>query len=146
MWGAVIATLFCVILFILLKSVDTPSFTGDVKVVVISGRSINVEVADTEEKRALGLSGRSGLGRDEGMLFVFTEDARHSFWMKDMLFAIDIIWLSRDGVVIDIAPSVSPDTYPTSFSPEAPARYALELRAGFIKEYTVKKGDAVLFK
>lgn len=113
------------------------------RVIGIAGRSVLVMVADTLESRQQGLSGHPGLASDEGMLFIFPEDGRHAFWMKDMFFPIDIIWLSATGAVVSIAPSVSPDTYPQNFMPDAPARYVVELPAGFAHTYDLKKGDMV---
>jgi len=111
--------------------------------VELKGQTIQVTIAETPEERGRGLSGRAGLAEDEGMLFVFSEDGRYSFWMKDMLFSIDIIWIAKDGTIVDIARNISPDTYPTSFAPKAPARYVLELKAGWLDENGVAIGDVV---
>ncbi|MDO8575927.1 MAG: DUF192 domain-containing protein, partial [bacterium] len=83
------------------------------------------------------------LAADEGMLFVSPEDGGHAFWMKDMLFPIDILWISADGRVVYMAENVSPDTYPQSFRPDAPARYVLELPAGYAGAHGVSVGDVV---
>ena len=99
----------------------------------VDGRPYVFEVRRTPEERAQGLSGRSGLTDDEGMLFIFDYDARHGFWMKDMLFALDIIWLDADMNVVHAETDVSPDTYPRSFVPTVPARYVLEINAGTYK-------------
>lgn len=112
--------------------------------VEIGGRTVRVDVADSEEERKLGLGGREKLAPDEGMLFIFPQDGRHEFWMKDMHFSIDIIWLAADGHIVDAAENVTPDTYPSSiFVPNVAARYVLELPAGFMKEYSVRLGDVV---
>ncbi len=111
------------------------------RTVQLSGKTIKVMVADTPELLAKGLGGRTGLAPNEGMLFVFDTEAKHRFWMKDMLFPIDILWLSHTGEVIDIRKSVSPDTYPTVFEPQAPARYVLELPSGFSESNKIKIGD-----
>lgn len=95
-----------------------------------------IEVADTQATRAQGLSGRDALAGDSGMLFVFGSDDRHGFWMKDMKFAIDILWLGADGTIVDVASNVGPDTYPTIFEPAQPARFVLEVPAG----YTATRG------
>ena len=99
----------------------------------VDGRTYAFEVRRTPEERAQGLSGRSGLADNEGMLFIFDYDARHGFWMKDMLFALDIIWLDADMNVVHAETDVSPDTYPRSFVPTVPARYVLEINAGTYK-------------
>ncbi len=111
----------------------------------LKGQTMHVMVANTPESRMRGLSGHAGLEANEGMLFIFPEDGQYAFWMKDMHFPIDIIWVSHDGYVVDIASWVSPDTYPTAFSPKASARYVLELPAGFAGEYGLVPGDLVEF-
>ncbi|HCM43539.1 TPA: hypothetical protein DIS55_01130 [Candidatus Kaiserbacteria bacterium] len=123
---------------------DFPA-SKEVSFAKIGDQTVRVTVADTPESRERGLSGRDGLASDEGMLFVFQNDGYHTFWMKDMLFSIDIIWLSHEGTVVDIAKDVSPDTFPMSFSPRAFARYVLELPARFVEEYTIQIGDEVRF-
>ncbi len=67
--------------------------------VKIGDREFAAEVADTPARRAKGLSGRASLPENEGMLFVFEEPGNHGFWMKDMKFAIDIIWIKGDKIV-----------------------------------------------
>lgn len=132
------------------------------RAIQLSGQMIRVSVADTEALREKGLSGRAGLAPDEGMLFVFPKDGKYAFWMKDMHFPIDVIWLSvsdrpsRDGsadpstgsgqaVVVYMAQNVSPDSFPQTFRPDVLARYVLELPAGYAKEYNVVVGDIVWF-
>lgn len=121
-----------------IASVNTNSRT-----IQLAGKIIKVKIADTPELREMGLSGREGLAEDEGMLFIFDSDAKYQFWMKDMRFPIDILWLSDKGEVVDIRASVSPSTFPTVFAPNSPARYVLELRAGFTETNALKLGDIV---
>ena len=120
---------------------DAPHSAG--QTIEAGGRTIHVEVADTPAKREQGLSGREGLAPDEGMLFVFPEDGVYAFWMKDMLFPIDILWISREGVVVDMRQNVSPETYPESFKSISKARYVVELTAGYVQEHTISIGDLV---
>jgi len=93
-----------------------------------------IEVVATPSAREQGLSGRTELAPDYGMLFVFPEDGDYAFWMKDMLVPIDIIWVTEMGTIAGIEHSVSPDTYPTAFHPPYPVRYVLETRAGVAQE------------
>lgn len=144
--AAVAAGAFLGVFLLFSANTHAPQQKLNISGVYIGEKLIRVEVADTLEERTEGLSGRTGLAADEGMLFIFPEDGLHAFWMKDMLFPIDIVWLSNDRVVTDIAPSVSPSTYPASFSPTTPVRYALELPAGLVEEYAIEKGDTFLFK
>jgi len=103
-----------------------------------------VAVADTPALRERGLSSYTGLGPEEGMLFVFPQDGAYSFWMKDMLFPIDILWIDADGHIVHIERSVSPKSYPASFTPDSPARYVLEVPAGFSEEHGLTAGESTL--
>ncbi len=96
----------------------------------LGDKTFVVTVADTNETRRQGLSDSAPLAADRGMLFIFERDGRHGIWMKDMRFALDIIWISRFGAVVHIERSVHPDTYPRAFTPDKPAKYVLEISAG----------------
>ncbi len=124
-------------------SVPRDSTVAASSTIQLKDRIIRVEIADTPEERERGLSGREGLAEDEGLLFVFEEDRRPAFWMKDMLFAIDILWISRDGAIVHIEENVGPETYPASFTPRSEARYVVELPAGYAARHDVGLGDIV---
>ena len=92
-----------------------------------------------------GLGGRESLADDRGMLFLFERSERHSFWMKDMLIPIDIIWISAEGRVVHVEtaqpePGV-PDDQLKHYFPDEPALYVLEVRAGLAAEKDVQAGD-----
>lgn len=124
------------------ESFDYPLPTTEL---TINNIELTVEIAEKPEDKATGLSGRERLGEDHGMLFVFTRPDIYSFWMKDMKFPIDIIWIGDGKQIVDIHESVSPETYPESFRPKAPAQYVLEVEAGFIEEHGIKEGAVVGF-
>lgn len=111
--------------------------------VQLAEETISVVIADDEAERSQGLSGTSGLDENEGMLFIFDKNGIYSFWMKDMSFAIDIIWISDNETIVHIAENVTPESYPTTFSSIAPARYVLELPAGWVRSHFVRVGDTV---
>ncbi len=93
-----------------------------------SSNIIYVSVADTPELRIKGLSGHEPLNTSEGMLFVFdVSSVDNCFWMKDMSFPIDMVWLDENKQVVTVAPEVAPESYPRTFCPEHPAKYGLEL-------------------
>lgn len=92
--------------------------------------SFTFEIRDTDAERKQGLSGRTDVPSNYGMLFVFPEKTVPGFWMKDMHVPIDMIWLSDDGTILGIEDSVSSVTYPRTFAPPEPVRYVLETRAG----------------
>lgn len=117
--------------------------SSEAQSVSFEGNIIHVSIADTSEERERGLSGRKRLALDEGMLFIFPQNGWYAFWMKDMRFSIDILWLSESGAVVHIVESVSPATYPTRFVSESSARYVLELPAGYAEAHKIEVGDIV---
>ena len=111
----------------------------------IAGITLNVEVASTPEAQAQGLSGRTGLAENKGMLFVFAEPGQYAFWMKDMNFPIDMIWINENFKVIYIQKNAEPASYPETFGPAVNAKYVLEVVAGFADKNNLKEGDSALF-
>jgi len=111
----------------------------------IGATTIDLEVADTIPEKIKGLSGRESLPVNTGLLFVFDKPEFHQFWMKDMLFSIDIIWISADYKVVDITKNASPETFPEFFTPREKAQYVLEVNAGFSDKKNIKIGDSVIF-
>lgn len=114
-------------------------------VVVIEDKRFAVTVADDPQERAQGLSGRSKLGKDQGMLFVFNSPDYYCFWMEDMNFPIDIIWVNEARSVIDVQSDVAPDSYPQSFCPSEPAQYVIELNQEVAEENNISRGSKVQF-
>lgn len=115
--------------------------------VVIGANTFSVEVASTALARANGLSGRSGLGNGEGMYFIFDSPGNYGFWMKDMKFPIDMIWISG-GRVVGLAENAAPDPgvplwkLKIYYPPELADR-VLEIKAGGVRKYGLKDGDSV---
>lgn len=110
----------------------------------LNGRKIKVEIADTPAKQAQGLSGRESLAEDAGMFFIFSEPARQNFWMKEMKFPIDIIWISGDRVAGFVEDAqVSPPL--TIYSSPENVDKVLEINAGLVKEWGIKVGDFINF-
>ena len=124
------------------KPVNASPQLGVTKVLV-GGEEVLVEIADTDLSRERGLSGRESLPEGRGMLFVFDTPDRYGFWMKDMKFPIDIIWIDSNFRIILIKEVVSPSTYPTLFRSTDPALYVLEVPSGFSTKYNLSVGNAV---
>ena len=113
------------------------------KIIKINDREITAEVADAAETRSRGLSGRESLQEGTGMLFIFDSPAQYGFWMKDMNFAIDIVWIDEKFHVVGIDKEVSPETFPQVFYPDQPVKYVLELPTGAVDKYRIATGIVI---
>ncbi|HXV26674.1 MAG TPA: DUF192 domain-containing protein [Candidatus Paceibacterota bacterium] len=111
----------------------------------VGGHTLYMLIADEADERTRGLSGRDGLEQDTGMLFIFDSDGRHGIWMKEMRFAIDILWLDRDGKVVFVREDIGPETYPTVFLPDVSARYVVEMVAGSVGRLGIQRGHSFDF-
>jgi uncharacterized protein len=114
--------------------------------VTVKGFELNADVPITNELMARGLAVKNQLKESEAMLFVFEESAQHSFWMKDMKFPIDIIWLDSDGKVGHIEQNLQPCVSVlicTSYSPDIDSQYVLETVAGFTQRHNISVGTDI---
>lgn len=111
--------------------------------VVIADTKLFVTLLLDEGERLRGLGGRQYIADNEGMLFVYEESGYHAIWMKDMYFSIDIVWIDENFRIIDIAKNVPPSSYPKSFAPDIPARYVLEVNAGYADMHGIQIGDTL---
>ncbi len=111
--------------------------------VVLNGKTFVMDIADTPTKQEQGLSGHQPLADNVGMIFIFDKPGNYGFWMKDMLFPLDIIWVSDDFHIVHIEKNLAPETYPTIYYPGAPSKYVLEISAGGSDQNNIKIGDLV---
>ena len=107
----------------------------------IRGAEFEAIIADTPALRERGLSGMASLNRDQAMVFIFERPEIVGFWMKDVLFSIDMLFVDENMRVISSARDVSPDTYPEVFYPKAPVKYVVEFLAGTLDRLGVEDGD-----
>ena len=119
---------------------------NDFEKVVINNNVFFVAVSETEEKRAVGLSDHTFLEKDEGMLFVFENPGIYPFWMKDMSFAIDILWIDQNKKIIHIVSEIAPETFPETFVSQEKALYVLEIVEGEVKRKNIRIGDVIIFQ
>ncbi len=117
-----------------------------VKTVSVNGIDIQAELAETPVQKILGLSNRQSLKEGRGMLFVYGKPGRQRFWMKDMHFPIDIIWIDGEKVAVHLEREVMPDSYPEVFSPPVLAQYVLEVPAGYSERVGIVVGSRFLWK
>ncbi|MFB6212713.1 MAG: DUF192 domain-containing protein [Candidatus Magasanikbacteria bacterium] len=130
-----------------LRKIQTAKRKAKVK---INDQVIVADVVNSEKKLKKGLSGKESLGLNEGMLFVFDEKKKRSVWMKNMSFAIDVIWISDRKIVgvtekIPPQPNVSEENLDTYKSPK-PVDKVLEVKTGRAQLFKASKGDEVLVK
>ena len=108
----------------------------------LGGINLKLDISDTEALREQGLSGRSGLADNTGMLFKFDKSGIYGFWMKDMKFSIDMVWILKNKVVF-IEKNVAPESYPKVFYPSGSADAVVELPAGFSLAHGLKVGSVL---
>lgn len=111
---------------------------------VIGETKVMASIASTTDSRIKGLSGTPYLPAEIVKLFVFEKSDNWGFWMQDMQYGLDIIWVSAEAEIVHLEKSVSPITYPKIFTPDFPALYVLETRAGFVEINNIKVGAKVI--
>jgi len=117
----------------------------NIKYVEIGEQKVKIDLALSTKEHAKGLSGRKILENNTGMLFVFEKPAKYSFWMKEMNFPIDIIWINENFEVIYIKKNAEPSSYPDTFSPDGEAKYVLEVPALFVEKNNLVIGNSAQF-
>lgn len=130
---------------------NTPSLEKQAELQINRGETIgrigeayfNFNIADTTAERTQGLSGKEQLKDTQALLFAFDSADKHCFWMKDMKFAIDILWFDADKKLVYEKRGITPETYPESFCPEVPAKYVVEVTAGVAEKNQIKLGDTL---
>lgn len=137
--SVILLTLFSVYFFLSNNSSVKNEDSG----VIINSREFSVEIADTSEKRSKGLGGRDNLCETCGMLFIFPEAGNYSFWMKDMKFPLDIIWISK-GKIAYIARNIPVD-FKEIVNPSISTDKVLEINAGLSDKYGISINDDVKF-
>lgn len=99
-------------------------------------RTIDIEIADTDQERARGLMFRRSMGYDRGMLFIFDEADTGGFWMKNTAMPLDIIFVGPDSQVVSIAERTTPFSEEL-IRPAAPKQFVVEVRAGFVDRFGI---------
>jgi uncharacterized membrane protein (UPF0127 family) len=127
---------------------ETTSGPSELRTLVIDASGgkkveVQVEVADDLAEQAKGLMDRTTLGKNRGMLFVYPEERRLSFWMKNTLIPLSIAFIDSEKRIIDIQDMKPLDDEPPSYVSAEPAQYALEVNQGFFEKRSVKVGDHV---
>lgn len=116
----------------------------DTKPMTIKDVAVRASIAQSWPQRIKGLSDTPYLPEDVVKLFVFDSAGMHSFWMKDMNYSIDILWVDEAGVIVHIEENASPESYPAMFVPKTEALYVIETVAGFVAAQGIMEGDSVV--
>lgn len=135
-----------------IEVIGEPSHIQDIAILYIQSDNstifINVEIANDLQEQIKGLMFRQKLDWDDGMLFVYDSEERRSFWMKNTLISLDMLFIDEDFRIIDIKENVPPciiESCPNYIS-KMPAKYILEVNAGFVMINNIKIGDSVTWQ
>lgn len=117
----------------------------------IGGKDFYLDVARTDEERGRGLAKFDSIKDNEGMLFIFDVSGKYSFYMKDMKFNIDIIFLNENKEIVNIFKNVKFTNYQNPreyeiYKPDYPSKYVIELKEGQIQKLDIKVGDKIDFQ
>lgn len=137
--------LFFLALFDRIRVSKTSPYFSEYRVLkkTIADKQYTLYVSDTDERREKGLSDIPSLKDNEGMIFIFDTLDYHHFWMKDMKFSLDLIFL-KDNRVVDVLENLKPETYPLTFTSKEKADAVIELPVGNIKKTGLSIGDTIL--
>ena len=123
---------------------------GQNKVILPDGNTLQVEIAKTQEQTERGLMFRENLEEKQGMLFIFAQDDKRLFWMKNTLIDLDMIFIDSTGRITSIASDI-PHSYIGAPEEEIAhaagfGKYVLEVNSGFANKYNLKPGDMLILK
>lgn len=110
----------------------SPSLPNKIETITVYSKTFTLEIASTTEAMERGLSGRNSLAKNMGMLFVLGQPRTYGFWMKDMNFPIDIVWLDKNKEILGLTKNLQPNSYPKIFYSPSGTAYALEINTGII--------------
>lgn len=129
---------------------DEPAFEKEAELYFVSDEgkpkdTLNIQIADSREERMKGLMHYKELGENEGMLFIFEEEGRQSFWMKNTPISLDILFINEQKEIVDISFENKPYSLKSITSLEY-ALYVLEVNAGYCKNKNIEIGDKIIFE
>jgi uncharacterized membrane protein (UPF0127 family) len=107
--------------------------------------TIDIEIADDDSKREIGMMGRSVMEERQGMLFILQEEIMAAFWMRNCILPLDMIFIDKFGEIVTICKNTTPFSDQT-YSATAPTLFVVEVNAGFTDKYGIKEGDRISWK
>jgi uncharacterized membrane protein (UPF0127 family) len=137
------------VFFLLVFMFSMPTLRGDAcpfhlstSVITVKGYRLVVELAVTPQARVCGLSRRTELDKDHGMLFVYPGAGMRTYWMKDTWIPLSIAFVDEKGKIINIE-TMAPDQTEIKYRSRLPAVYVLEVNQGWFRQHDIKAGDPV---
>lgn len=133
---------------VIMNSASSTPSVHDPMVLINDRVKVSVDIASSTSAIMKGLSGSISLPENKGMLFIFNKAERYRFWMPDMNYSLDIIWIGSDMKIVDISKNVPPlldKTKPVYYRPGLAAQYVLEVNAGWTDRNQVRVGNQVSF-
>ncbi len=129
------------------RATEDIKFRKDSEVMILGSDNktkarIAVEIANTPDKQAMGLMFRKEMGEEQGMLFIFDDLIIRDFWMKNTILSLDMLFIDEKMEIITIHEKTTPLTE-EEYSSTAPAKYVIEVNAGFCGKYSITRGDKI---
>lgn len=134
-----------------IKNIKEPVFKkeGELKFMKSDGkaeiRKIDVEIADNDDERTQGLMYRKSMDDNKGMLFIFGNEEPQSFWMKNTVMSLDIMYVNSEKKIVKIYRNTIPFSE-SSLPSGKPALYVVEVAAGYSDRYGIKEGDMIEYQ
>jgi uncharacterized membrane protein (UPF0127 family) len=148
-WKSVLGSLAAILFFSFFAQASSPQSLPK-KQITVGSKILRVEIAETRDQQETGLMFREKMGADDGMLFVFKNEETRFFWMKNTLIDLSIGYFDKDGTLVDVQEMKSgkgaPDSALPSYPSAKPAKYALEMSAGWFQKNKIKIGDKLKVK
>ncbi len=129
---------------------NPPKFRNDGELLFLDSKSgiekfkVEIEVASTDEEKARGLMYRAEMDENRGMLFLFAKEEIQSFYMRNTLISLDIIYVNSKMEIVDIYRATNPKDE-TSLPSKSPAMYVVEINANACEKYNIGEGDKIVF-
>ena len=106
---------------------------------------IDIEIAGDDDARSTGLMYRNKLAENQGMIFIFQQERPQSFWMRNTVLSLDMIFVNAENVIVKIRKETIPFDE-SQYTSEKPAKYVVEVNAGYTDKFGIKEGDKIIWR
>jgi len=131
--------------------VKIPERKWKIKNIQIGSKNYEIYITESRENQTTGLAAFEEIKENQGMIFEFPEEDYHAFWMKNMKFDIDMIFLDQNNQVIQIFENVQKSSYKSdtdfqTYMPKLKSKFVIEIKSGETKKNGLRTGDVIIFK